>query len=187
MKNTFPLIVILILTSVSFITHAEMYKWVDDEGNISYSDQPPEKNSKALEPPALTPIPSFKLPAKTIKKELPEEKITTYTKLVINSPKHNGTIHNNEGAFSISFSSKPALDIKQGDYFTVSLNNKTTHKNHLTTSASFKNIDRGTHTIMVRLKGKKGKTKISSSPITLHLQRHSVLKNKKPQPPTAPK
>ena len=177
MKTIFQLIFILILTACSLITHAAMYKWVDDKGNINYSDQPPQKNSKALEPPALTTIPSQNIPKKKIKKELPEEKITTYTSLIINSPKHNGIIQNNEGNFSVSFTSQPPLDTKQGDYFSISLDNKLTHQKHLSTSVSFKNIDRGTHTINIRLKDKKGKIKISASPITVHLRRHSVLNN----------
>jgi len=37
---------ILVLSSVALSVSAEIYKWVDDEGNIHYGEKPPSTNTK---------------------------------------------------------------------------------------------------------------------------------------------
>ena len=37
---------ILVLSSIALSVSAEIYKWVDDEGNIHYGEKPPSVNTK---------------------------------------------------------------------------------------------------------------------------------------------
>ena len=37
---------ILVLSSIALSVSAEIYKWVDDEGNIHYGEKPPSTNTK---------------------------------------------------------------------------------------------------------------------------------------------
>ena len=53
------LIIPACLIFTTSVTLAGMYKWVDQEGNISYSDQPPFKGAETLEAPALTTTPTI--------------------------------------------------------------------------------------------------------------------------------
>jgi len=159
---------------------AQMYKWVDKEGNISYSDQPPYKGAEKLDAPALTTMPATAIPKKSPAKAEPEEddkkEVTKYTELKITSPQDDATIRDNSGNFSIAFSVKPALDSKFEHYFSVSMNGKVV-KNKLTSgSASFSNIDRGTHKISVSVKNKSGKTLLRSKSVTVHLHRQVVIR-----------
>jgi len=45
------LIVVFVFTTVSNMpaTAGKLYKWVDDEGNISYQDQPPPTDANVLD------------------------------------------------------------------------------------------------------------------------------------------
>lgn len=158
---------------------AEMYKWVDKEGNISYSDIPPFKGAQELEAPPLNSIPTpvlnkNKPQTDAVQEEEKAEKPTQYSYLKITSPEHDATIRNNQGTFSISFTNKPALDVKQGHYFSVSMDGKTVQNKLQSASAHFSNIDRGSHKIGVKIHDKQGKVLRKSKGITIHLHRFSA-------------
>ena len=155
-----------------------MYKWVDQEGNISYSDQPPFKGAETLEAPALTTTPTIPVTenkSATASKETKEE-VTKYSYLKITSPENQGTIRNNEGNFTISITVKPPLNVKQGHYFSVSLDGSMIHDKLTSSSASMSNIDRGTHKLSVTIKNKSGKILRKSKITTIHLHRQIAIK-----------
>lgn len=164
---------ILILTSTA--TFAELYKWVDKEGNISYSDQPPVKGAKQFDAPKLSSVPATKIPQKKPEIFSKEAPSTRYTSLAIISPKNDATIRNNEGKVSISFKATPPLNTEQGHYFTLMLDDKIKKKNFSGGSTSLSYIDRGSHTIGLIIKDKNNKTLYKSKTITFHLFRNSIL------------
>ncbi|MCW8936137.1 MAG: DUF4124 domain-containing protein [Gammaproteobacteria bacterium] len=177
------IIVALLLYSI-FTTSAvaEMYKWVDKEGNISYSDQPPFKGAEELDAPSISSVPAADIPEKkpATSAEEKKDKSTSYTYLKIVSPENDATIRNNEGNFSVSIVLKPALDTKHGHYLSLLMDGKTIQDKIFTTSVSLNNIDRGTHKISVAVKNKKGEVLHKSKGITVHLHRQSIL-NKQPR------
>jgi len=169
--------IILCLLLNSSAVFSEMYKWVDQEGNISYSDTPPYKGAESLDAPAITTMPATavakKKPAKANQPE--EEKTTKYSYLRITSPENDATIQNNEGNFSISITVKPSLDTKNGHYFSLSMDGKVVQDKLSGNSANMSNIDRGSHKISVSIKDKNGKTLRKSKAVTVHLHRRSIL------------
>jgi len=174
----FPILFFILFNTTA--THAEMYKWVDKDGNISYSDQPPFKGAEKLDAPALTSVPATDIPEKK-PEPIPESeedknKTTKYTYLRITSPEHDATIRDNDGNFSISFSIQPSLNTKQGHYFSVHMDGKTMQDKLSSLSADMTNIDRGSHSLSVTVKDKNGKTIRKSKPITVHVHRQSILK-----------
>jgi uncharacterized protein DUF4124 len=172
----------MIFTSTSVM--AQMYKWVDAEGNISYSDQPPYKGAEKLDVPELTTIAPTRIPEK---KETPdkdkeeEEAVKSYSFLKITSPENNATILDDAGTLSIGIAIKPALSSTDGHYLSVSLDGKIVQDKLAGTTASLTNIDRGTHNISVSVKNKAGKVMRQSKPITVHLRRQYVLPRKAPR------
>ena len=158
---------------------AEMYKWVDQEGNISYSDQPPFKGAEKLDAPVLSTTPSIPVAenkSTTESKDTEEEEATTYSYLKITSPENETTIRNNEGNFSISITVKPPLNVKQGHYFSVSMDGSTVHDKLTSSSVSMINIDRGTHKLSVTVKNKKAKTLRKSKITTIHIHRQIAIR-----------
>ena len=67
MKNTIIKSLLIILALLSINSQAELYKGVDEEGNVIYSDKP-FNNSKKYTPPAITIVDAPKIPEK--KKEV---------------------------------------------------------------------------------------------------------------------
>jgi len=168
--------VICILFNSSSV-YAQMYKWVDEEGNVTFSDQPPYKGAEQLDLPDLSTVGRTRAaPQQTEPVEDEKKEVTKYTELKITSPANDATIRDNSGNFSISFSVKPPLDTDFEHTFSVSLDGKVVKKNLTSSSASFSNIDRGTHNISVSVKNKSGKTLRKSKPVTIHLHRHSALR-----------
>lgn len=161
---------------------AEMYKWVDEEGNISYSDEPPSDNTEKLTPPELTVTPAIKVPAKKPAETAPKmpAPFFGYKEFSITSPANDQTIRNNQGNIDVSFSSKPTLNTELGHYISVEMDGKTVRNKLKSSSVRLENTDRGSHTIKARLKDKNGLTLMSSQSVTIHLHRISIL-HKKPR------
>lgn len=177
-KLTLTLLLCSIFTSSAV---AEMYKWVDQDGNISYSDQPPFKGAQKLDAPALTTVPPANVPEKkpepsAADNKAKDKKTPSYTYLKITAPEDDATIRNNEGNFSLSITIKPALNTKLGHYLSVLMDGKTVQDKIYVNSASLNNIDRGTHRISVAVKNDKGKILHKSKGITVHLHRQSVIR-----------
>jgi len=161
---------------------AEMYKWLDENGNINYSDVKPHQGVKPLEAPALTSIPPTKVPKKKPKNAQKSpfdanSKPTKYTSLKISSPANEATIRDNNGNIKVSIAITPALNVKQGHYLKVSIDGVMLPKKLSTSSVNFKDIDRGTHVIRALVKNKKGKVLRKSKAVTVYLHRFSRLIN----------
>ena len=134
---------------------AEMYKSVDEQGNITYSDTPPEEDAEALEPPMLNTMPTVKPRPKP---EAPDEEITEetkYTSLSVITPQNDSTLRSNSGNISVSVSINPALNIQQGHYMSVQVNGNTVKTKINSASTQLTNINRGTLSITASVKNKK--------------------------------
>jgi len=167
--NRLALILCLIINSPTLF--AEMYKWVDEEGNISYSDQPPYNGAEQLDTPPLATMPATTVPKKKQPAAEETEEATVYTSLNITSPQDDMTIRDNSGNFSISVGIKPALNTAQGHSLSLSMDGKVIKAKSSSSSFSLSNIDRGTHKFMVSVLDKSGKPLRKSKSITIHLFR----------------
>ena len=176
----------LLLISLMFtpVAHAEtVYKTVDDEGNIVFSDSKTEgaevleiKEAQTINVPEIR---SFK--TATLKEK---QKTVIYTRLVITSPENDATIHSNAGNVSVGFTLEPALNEK--DLMVLFMDEKQV----LTGKASefsLANIDRGTHTVYVAVKDEKDKLLKRSGNVVFHVRRMSILSpNNAPAPEINP-
>jgi len=179
MKNTLKQWTqLLLLGGLLLLGHAqaEMYKWVDEEGNVSYSDQPQHKDARKLDNLSDNTIPAVKIPSRTQPAPAAADKPETrYSLLQITSPEDDQAIRSNPGNVSVSLSSQPALNVAQGHSISLLLDNQPVHENITTNQATLQNVDRGTHQLSAIIKNKQGKTLKQSDTITFHLLRHSIL------------
>lgn len=155
---------------------AEMYKWVDEEGNVSYSDQPQHKDARKLEPFGDNTIPATPVqPRAQPSLPAPGKPDTRYSMLQITSPEHDQAIRSNPGNISVSLTTEPALDVAQGHSISLLLDHQLVSENITSNTATLQNVDRGTHQLSAIIKNKQGKTLKQSDTITFHLHRHSIL------------
>ena len=167
-----------------FSSQAELYKWVDKDGETIYSDEPPHDNAQPLVPPPLTTTPAikYKPKAKAAKQEeKKEEKETLYSVFTITSPGNNETIRANAGNFTVSLTITPKLNVKAGHSISILLNSQARVEGSTGLTIGLKNIDRGMHSIQAIIKNKQKKIVKSTNAITVHVQRFSKL-NKKATP-----
>jgi len=176
-------ILTLLLLGVTASAAAAVYKWVQPDGSIIYSDRPPTKNAAPTDLPEvqeiiIAPTPPLSDESAPIRSQ--EDQAVNYTNLEITEPANDSTIRDNAGNISIKLAIEPAL--KEGDSIAVLLDGKIIGQGH-GTSISLSNVDRGTHTLMAIVKNAQNKTLISSSSVTLHLMRVSDLQKTRPATP----
>lgn len=180
MKNTFThWIQLLLLGSLLLLGHtaqAQMYKWVDEEGNVSYSDQPQHKDARQLDPYGDNTIPAMRVPPEAPpERSAPDEPETRYSLLQITSPENDQAIRSNPGNISVNLTMQPALNVSQGHSISLLLDHQLVSENITTDQATLQNLDRGTHQLSAVIKNKQGRTLKQSDTITFHLHRHSIL------------
>ncbi len=171
---------ILVLAAAStFIVNAGLYKGLDTEGNVVYSDKPFE-NSEQMTPPPITVVDAPKVIAKEAVEEIDEKPPETrYTHLSIKSPENNQTIWN-EPALMVSLSLKPALDIEQGHRTWLIMDGKPLVKNSQSLTLPIGRADRGQHQLQAQVRNNKGKILKSSNSIQIHIK-NSVVPVKAPR------
>ena len=156
---------------------AAVYKTTDAEGNVEFTDVPPnptEGAAQALELPAgnvyqpsAAPLPAA---ANANEEELPEQ--VRYERLSITSPANDAAIRENAGNVTVFTRVKP--DLQEGHKVQVLLDGQPWP---ITSQGAIAmtNVDRGTHTLTAQVLGEDNQVLISSDPVTFHMQRISVL------------
>ncbi len=173
-------IVIFMLASIYIAAaNAEIYTCKDAKGNTVYTDSPNAcANAEEVKTDKLpTLIPTKPLSTTSSNRVVKqEEDKNLYNELVITSPSNGTTIRDNNGNLTINFRATPALQTRNGHKYIVMVDGAEVYSGTSTITA-LKNVDRGTHSINVKVVDADGSTKISASPISVNLQRFSVLNN----------
>ena len=185
--NRFAVLLILLAASVQ----ADVYKSVNENGEIIYSDQP-SPNSQRMKLPELPtykapPVPGFSSPQNTA-----PAVVNPYKSVKILEPENNATIRDNQGIVRVQVALDPPLMTKDGHKIQFYLNGEPHGMPVGTTSISFSNLDRGTYTLSTSVVNTDGVALMSSAPVEFHLHRESLLNpnsplNAKPKPKPLPK
>ena len=152
--------IILCMNSV----YAEIYTCKDAE-EIKVDDLPTLIPTKPI---TITPS------SKTNTSE--QEEKNQYTALAITAPSNDSSVRDNQGNVTINFQAMPGLQTRKGHKFVVTVDGTEVYSGSSTITA-LKNVDRGTHTIGVKIVDTNGNTKISAAPVKFTLQRYSALQS----------
>ena len=172
------LIATLILLSITASASAAVYKWVKPDGSIIYSDRPPTDNTAPADLPPVQEIrivPPPSSPEPTQNTQPDQAQTSEYTTLEITEPANDSTIRENAGQVSVKLALEPPL--QDGDVTSITLDGREIGQGK-GTALSLTNVERGTHTLQAAVKSAQGRTLITSSTVTFHLQRTSVLQHK---------
>ncbi len=169
MPNPVQLFLLLLLLGLNqAAVSAKVYKTVDEDGNIIFSDAPADDSVEVkLDDPISIP------PATDRQFEYtPQQKKTSlYKKIQIVSPKNDEAIRSNEGTVSVSVVVEPALS--SGHTVVLYLDGQEYGRG--STSFNLSNLDRGTHSLRAVVKSADDKLLLSSATISFHILRHSAL------------
>ena len=175
MKNS----ILVTLIILSFSSHAGLYKGLDDEGNVVYSDTP-FKNAEAITPPPISVMDAPKIKPKPVAIDNEEEIAETkYTHFSISSPKNDQTIWN-ENQLTVVLQIKPALNTVSGHSTWLIMDGKVLIKKSHSLSLLIGRADRGAHTLQAQVRNKKGKIIKRTKSITVHIK-NTVIPRKAPR------
>ncbi len=155
----------------TYSAQADVYKSVDEEGNVIFTDKPSPDAEKII----IKEVQTIEAPKVQPNKEaLPaaaeEEKLVGYSKVEIISPEDDTGIRANDGNITITTVVEPALNQEAGDALAFYMDNKLVSTGS-GTQLSIKNVDRGTHSLSVAVVDKDGKELIRSASISFSVLR----------------
>jgi hypothetical protein len=171
---------LLFALTLSAAASAEVYRIVDEDGNVTFTDQP----RPGAERLRVAPVPTYrapKLPSPTGAEDTPVETVK-YQSVRIAQPEDDLAIRDNAGNVTVSVTTDPALVTAQGHRIQLYLDGEKQGKPTTSTMFTFSNLDRGTHTLVAAVVDDKGKELARSQPSTFHLLRAAVGGPPRPSP-----
>jgi len=185
--KTMRILLLLLTYFIVLPVAAEVYRTVDENGNVIFTDKPSPgaeeikiKKIQTIEPPAEVPAETSaespaEVPAETsAESPLPpeEEGITTYTKLEITNPVNDTVVRDNAGNVTINVTLEPALNTDAGDQLVLYMDGARASAGTVNTF-NLLNVDRGTHSFSVAVVNQAGEELLRSAPVSFTLLRHS--------------
>ena len=167
------LLFLLILLAAPLL-QAEIFKWVDDQGNVHFSDQNQE-GSRPIELKPTTVIETPAAPAPTAQpqqtgEQARQEAAVAYESVKIVQPNDDESIRSNgEGVINVMIEREPQLS--RGDSYRLTMNGDVIEPYLTSGVIPLENVDRGSHTLSVEIVDQSGNSLISSEEITFHVLR----------------
>lgn len=158
---------------------ARIYKTVDKDGNVVFTDVPPKDHSTAIEidegnvytpPTAAVPAQTGSTQA-TNDAEEADEPTAAYSRLQIVTPEHDQAVRENAGNLNVVVSLSPTLTASHRIQILLDGAVLATEAG---TNLQLSNVDRGTHVLTAQVVDTGGNTLITSDPTSFHMQRISV-------------
>lgn len=165
-----------LLLLLPLIVNAEIYKSIDADGHVSFSDRP----VVGSEPVKLKSVTTYTYKAPSLKlkpKPKPDKQPidVAYQKLTLLSPLNKQTIRSQEGIVNIRFSSVPALKKKRGHFYQLILDGQVLVDDLSEGQYVLSGIDRGEHVLSIRLLDADDRLLIESNRNIFYMRKHSVL------------
>lgn len=155
---------------------AEIYRQVDAQGNVTYTDEPSDQSpAETVEVRPVTTVTLPKLEAVREPEELRERAETegaAYSEVRFTAPQDEQAFHSGSGDVSFQVSSSPGL--QSGHKYEVTLDGQPIGQSTSGT-VSVRNIDRGTHQAGVSIVDSSGVTIKTGDTISFTVHRPSVL------------
>jgi hypothetical protein len=170
---------LLCLLLISVPAAAQVYTYIDAEGNRVFTDKPQQANA---EPIQLTPTneirnePRVQAPAVAA----PIAPALGYQMLRILVPHPDATIRDNAGNLIVTATSEPALH--SGHSFRLLLDGQAVGTTGRSPVFPLENIDRGTHQLAVEIVDSQGRTVERTPSQPLHMQRISLAQKRQVSP-----
>lgn len=150
---------------------AEVYRWIDGEGQVHYSDRPsPGADRVILDvvPPSSSPVVAGSSPGRTPSRS-GNERAPGYEALTVQAPKQDETLWNIEGQLDVAVAPQPAL--QAGHRIQLLLDGQTAAELEPgLTRTRLSDVFRGQHTLTARIQDEFDTTLKQSDPVTFYVQ-----------------
>ena len=177
-QTCLALLVSLLLVSTTAVS--EVYKVVDQNGKVTYTDNPPADNptTESVDLPTINTQPAPALQPQT---EGKAAEATDYSQVSITNPAHDSTVPPGQLSVNVQISTEPALQLGHG--VQLFYDNQPYNEPVPATSFQISGMERGEHTLQAKIIDEVGNILLSSNTITFYVKRSFV---KKPTGSSAP-
>jgi hypothetical protein len=145
---------------------ATVYKWLDSNGNVMFSDKP-HPGAQEIQIPNVQTYSAPKIPAPSLPDESKSEVQETAYKISIVQPDEQTTIRNPQGYVSVIVEVKPSL--KKGNQVQLLLDDTPVGSPQESTVFALQNILRGSHTLTAKVLNPIGNVLTSSDEVTFYM------------------
>jgi hypothetical protein len=171
----------------------QVYKWVDKDGVVHYSSQPP---AEGAQPAKLPPLQTYKGGTNPNLKKFEKPggaaaPAAAASQIEIVTPSHDETFRSGERVVPVAVMVTPQLG--EGQKLIYLLDGEPASAPTSNTSFAITGVERGVHTVSVSLvDAATGETLASSSGVTIHMkppiagQAERIRDSQKPKTPTTP-
>lgn len=167
----FSVFLLVLLTTTA---QAEVYKSVNADGEVIYSDVP-SRGAQPVHVPELptytpVPLPVAQPPAAVVQPVVED----SYSSFSLTRPHNNETIHPSDdgpGVVNVFVKLEPELMIQDGHRIQYFLDDKPQGKPLARMSTSYPNVDRGTHSVSAAVLDDSGEIIIKTTPVTIYIRR----------------
>ncbi|MFF7707515.1 DUF4124 domain-containing protein [Pseudomonas sp. NPDC007930] len=159
---------------------AQVYTYVDANGNRVYTDKP-HKGATAVALPPTNTLSGTPPPAPAPRVERPKPtRVVHYNMLRILAPAPDATVAHAAGEVVVTVSSDPALVAE--DAYELLLDDKPTGTPGTSPVMLLRNVDRGAHRLAVRIVNPQGNVIEQTAPQVFYMQRVSLNQKRRTHP-----
>lgn len=172
-------VLLIILLATTYSAWADVYKTVDKDGRVIYSDSPLSDKAEKVELREINTVPRAEpLPGAHVDSVAPQEADINY-KIDIISPRTDVTIPAGQRDLAIAVSLNPPL---QNDHLLVYFLNGELLEETTLNNIVVKDVPRGAHTLVVEAIDPNGQSLGTSAPVTVNVIRPVVKPAASPTP-----
>ena len=170
----------LILPSVA---SAKLYKCLNDDGEVVYTDKPCAGQGEELKLPPLPTYTPRPISAPARGSQAAVQRSADYKSLEVVQPVNDKLIVSTSGTVTIAFRIKGPLLSLKGHRFAIVVDGTKLKARGTTNQIRLTDLNPGTHTVQISVVDKEDKKLISSDVISFHMKRQSNVTSPTPGQP----
>lgn len=172
--------VLILIVFLAQITAAEVYKTVDKDGTIKYTDKPATEKAEKVELREINTVPGAQpLPQSTPVNSYDSQPAALNYQITIMSPRNDVSIPVGQRDLAIAINLTPAL--QRGHLLVYFMNGELLEETTMN-NIIVKDVPRGTHTLAVEAIDANGQSLGTSPPVIVNIIRPNIHKNALPKP-----
>jgi len=158
---------------------AQVFTYIDEHGNRVFTDRPGKPAAQPVETRTINSMPATPV-APSPRAARPSAGPSFSYALQILAPADDATIRNNAGDLEVTVSSQPAL--LADHLYRLMLDGAPVGEPSTSPVHALRNIDRGSHQLVVEIVDTQGNAVQKSAPLTFHLMRTSLAQRRMVNP-----
>ena len=167
----------LLLLAMTHTANAEIYRWLNDNGEVVYSDQP---NHSQAEKVTVSPASFYQAPRDWATEDTTtvneDDSNTIPYNVQIMAPVNDESFWANNGNVQVNVAVDPVLNQQRGDKLVLMLDGQVVEELSSQTSIVLTNLPRGTHSLSAYIVAASGERVSEPYQISFHLHRASALR-----------